>query len=86
MQLLSGASRDTSLALPYLMEEISSLYRVERNKEMRELGQLRPEDPYIVKDKKDGIWYHAEVVKVVRGHIVMLVYIDFGNTVVVPRH
>ena len=86
MQLLSGASRDTSLALPYLMEEISSLYRVERNKEMRELGQLRPEDPYIVKDKKDGIWYHAEVVKVVRGYIVMTAYDNFRNTVMVPRH
>lgn len=86
VQLLSRRARAATLALPLVMEEMAEVYGVVRSEEMWSLGTDRPGTLCAVRDPGDGLWYRAQVVKVVRGRILRVHYVDFGHTVITSLH
>jgi len=74
------------LQLPYLMDQMKSVYRAKRSEELWGVVQCWPGMVCAVKDPEDKLWYRAEVVKILKARIIMVKYVDFGNCVTVSAH
>ena len=50
------------------------------------VGQVLAGVVCAVRDSRDKMWYRGEVVTVVKGRMVLVKYVDFGNSELVPAH
>jgi len=85
VQLLSDKSK-LSLRLPGLMDQMAVVYGVKRSEELWGLGRCWPGVVCAVRDTRDKLWYRGEVVSMMKGRMVLVKYVDFGNCEVVPAH
>eukprot|EP00092_Neocalanus_flemingeri_P022823 GFUD01024747.1.p1 GENE.GFUD01024747.1~~GFUD01024747.1.p1 ORF type:complete len:410 (+),score=149.13 GFUD01024747.1:441-1670(+) len=85
VQLLSDKDK-LALQLPSLMDQMGEVYGVKRSEELWGLGRCWPGMVCAVRDSRDKMWYRGQVVKVVKGRMVRVKYVDFGNTELVPAH
>ena len=85
VQLLSDEQRG-ALQLPSLMEQMKAVYRAKRSEELWGLGRCWPGMVCAVRDSRDKLWYRGEVITTIRGRMILVKYVDFGNTEQVPAH
>ena len=85
VQLLSDKKK-LSLRLPGLMDQMGVVYGVKRSEELWGLGRCWPGVVCAVRDTRDKMWYRGEVVSMMKGRMVLVKYVDFGNCEVVPAH
>ena len=85
VQLLSDEQRG-ALQLPSLMEQMKAVYRAKRSEELWGLGRCWSGMVCAVRDSRDKLWYRGEVITTIRGRMILVKYVDFGNTEQVPAH
>eukprot|EP00092_Neocalanus_flemingeri_P093787 GFUD01119225.1.p1 GENE.GFUD01119225.1~~GFUD01119225.1.p1 ORF type:complete len:254 (-),score=87.81 GFUD01119225.1:109-792(-) len=85
VQLLSDKDK-LALQLPSLMDQMGEVYGVKRSEELWGLGRCWPGMVCAVRDSRDKMWYRGEVGSIVKGRMVRVKYVDFGNTELVPDH
>jgi len=85
VQIISGKDQ-RALELPYLMEQMKAVYSVKRSEELWGLGRCWPGMICAVRDSRDKMWYRGEVVNTIKGRLVLVKYVDFGNSEPVPAH
>jgi len=85
IQLVSDQEK-TALHLPILMEQMKAVYGVKRSEELWGLGRCWPGMVCAVRDSRDKMWYRGEVVSFIKGRLIMVKYVDFGNCEPVPAH
>lgn len=85
VQLLSD-QHNLALQLPSLMDQMGAVYGVKRSEELWGLGRCWPGMVCAVRDSRDKLWYRGEVVTTIRGRMVLVKYVDFGNSEQVPAH
>jgi len=76
----------TALQLPFLMEQMKAVYGVKRSEELWGLGRCWPGMVCAVRDSRDKMWYRGEVVSIIKGRLILVKYVDFGNCEQVPAH
>jgi len=76
----------TALQLPILMEQMKAVYGVKRSEELWGLGRCWPGMVCAVRDSRDKLWYRGEVVSIIKGRLILVKYVDFGNCEQVPAH
>eukprot|EP00092_Neocalanus_flemingeri_P021920 GFUD01023777.1.p1 GENE.GFUD01023777.1~~GFUD01023777.1.p1 ORF type:complete len:422 (-),score=148.64 GFUD01023777.1:164-1429(-) len=85
VQLFSDQDK-VALQLPSLMDQMGEVYGVKRSEELWGLGRCWPGMVCAVRDSRDKMWYRGQVVKIGKGRMVRVKYVDFGNTELVPDH
>ena len=85
VQLVSN-QETTALHLPILMEQMKAVYGVKRSEELWGLGRCWPGMVCAVRDTRDKMWYRGEVVSIIKGRLILVKYVDFGNCEPVPAH
>jgi len=85
VQLLSDQDK-LALQLPSLMDQMGAVYGVKRSEELWGLGRCWPGVVCAVRDSRDKMWYRGEVVTIIKGRMVLVKYVDFGNSELVPAH
>lgn len=75
-----------ALKLPSLMEEMKVVYNAKRSEELWGLTGFWPGMVCAVKDPRDKMWYRGKVLGTVKGRLLLVNYVDFGNSEQVSFH
>jgi len=84
VQLVSNEK--LALKLPSLMEEMKVVYNAKRSEELWGLTGFWPGMVCAVKDPRDKMWYRGKIVGAVKGRLLLVNYVDFGNSEQVSFH